>query len=186
MELNLQPLASLCFASQQPFAAGDRIVSYLVATSDGGVVRYDVMAKQADFLPEGRVVCSWMQVFKPKTKDEHPERTLKLTAENLFLVLADPATELTPENARLVRFLALLLERKKLLRPRGRTPDGAKDLFEHSRTKQVYEVPAGEMTPEFFRAVQEQLSVLVGEPKLAAPAGAVAAPAAVVVAVPAA
>jgi hypothetical protein len=167
MELNLQPLAASCFASQQPFAAGDRIVSYLVATSDGGVLRYDVMANQAEFRPEGREVCRWVHGFKPKSKDENPERTLKLTAENLFLVLADPATEPTPENERLVRFLALMLERKKLLRPRGRSADGARDLFEHGRTKQVYAVPAGEMTPEFFAAVQGQLSVLVGEPKVA-------------------
>jgi len=30
-----------------------------------------------------------------------------------------------------------MLERKKLLRPRGRTPDGGRDLFEHARTKQI-------------------------------------------------
>jgi hypothetical protein len=174
MELNLQPLAAACFASQQPFAAGDRIVSYLVGTADAGVVRYDVRA-DAGFLPEGRVACSWVHVFKPKAKDDNPERTLKLTAENLFLVLAAPATELTLENERLVRFLALMLERKKLLRPKGRSADGTKDLFEHGRTKQVYEVPAGEMTPEFFLAVQEQLSVLVGEPKPAVATVAVAA-----------
>jgi hypothetical protein len=170
MELNLQPHAAVCFASKQPFVAGDRIVSYLVPTADLGVLRYDVMAAETGFLPEGTVACRWVHVFKPKAKDGNPERTLKLTAENLFLVLADPATEPTLENERLVRFLALMLERKKLLRPKGRTADGAKDRFEHSRTKQIYEVPAGEMTPEFFLAVQEQLSVLVGEPKAAVPA----------------
>jgi hypothetical protein len=174
MELNLQPPAAVCFASKQPFAAGDRIVSYLVPTPDLGVLRYDVMATEAGFLPEGTVACRWVHVVKPKGRDANPERTLKLTAENLFFVLADPAAEPTPENERLVRFLALLLERKKLLRPKGRTADGAKDRFEHSRTKQIYEVPAGEMTPEFFLAVQEQLSVLVGEPKASAEPAAIA------------
>ena len=111
------------------------------------------------------MACRWIHVFKPKTHDENPERTLKLTAETLFLTLADPANELSPENERLVRFLALMLERKKLLRARGRTSDGAKDIFEHGRSKQSFQVPAGEMTPEFFSAVQEQLGMLVGEPK---------------------
>jgi hypothetical protein len=58
-----------------------------------------------------------------------------------------------------------MLERKRLLRPRGRAPDGTRDLYEHARTKQLYEVPAIDLSPEFFVAVREQLSVLVGEPR---------------------
>jgi len=167
MELNLQPLAAACFVSRQPFAAGDRVVSYLVRGPELQIMRYDVLAAQAgSFIPEGVVACRWIHVFKPKTHDENPERTLKLTAETLFLTLADPVTELSPETERLLRFLALMLERKKLLRARGRTADGSKDIFEHGRSKQSYEVPAGEMTPEFFAAVQEQLGALVGEPKV--------------------
>ena len=38
------------------------------------------------------------------------------------------------------------------------------NIYEHAKTKQVYEVPVGELSPEFFLAVQEQLSVLVGSP----------------------
>jgi hypothetical protein len=165
MDLNLQPLAAACFSSKRPFTAGDRIVSYLVGSAESGVLRYDVMADQAGFSPPGIVACRWTHVFKPRAKDENPERTLKLSAENLFLVLADPATEPTPDNERLVRFLALMLERKKLLRARGRTADGTRDVYEHPRTKQRYEVASGEMTREFFLAVQEQLSVLVGTPR---------------------
>jgi hypothetical protein len=86
---------------------------------------------------------------------------MKLTAENLFVALADPTTEQTPESTRLVQFLALMLERKKLLRPRGRTADGARQIYEHARTKQHFEVPIGDLSPEFFVAVQEQLSVLI-------------------------
>jgi hypothetical protein len=81
------------------------------------------------------------------------------------MTLADPTTEPTPENTRLVQFLALMLERKKILKPRGRSADGARNRFEHAKTKQIFEVPVGELTPEFFVAVQEQLSVLVGAPK---------------------
>jgi hypothetical protein len=177
MELNLQPLAVACFVSHEPFVAGERVVSFLVRGPELQVLRYDLKAAPAEgFVPEGVMACRWTHLFKPKTHDENPERTLKLTAETLFLTLAEPGAELTPEAERLVRFLALLLERKKLLRARGRTADGAKDIFEHGRSKQSYEVPAGEMTPEFFAAVQEQLGMLVGEPKpKAAPAPAPAA-----------
>jgi hypothetical protein len=176
MELNLQPRALSCFVSGQAFQEGDRVASLLVRPEAGGVVRYDALeAKAAALVPEGFVACRWVQVFKPQSKDENRDRTLKLTAETLFLTLADPSTESNPETDRLVRFLALLLERKRLLRPRGKAPGGEKDLYEHSRSKQMYPVPAIELTAEFFNAVREQLTVLVGEPKAPPAEPAVAA-----------
>jgi hypothetical protein len=167
MEMQLQPLATTCFASGEPFAHGARVASYLVRTGASlEVVRYDVLEQHvAGVNPEGFLACKWVQVFKPRRAGENPDRALKLTAENLFVTLADPTTEPTPENTRLVQFLALLLERKKILRPRGRSADGQRLRYEHSRSKAIFEVPAGELTPEFFVAVQEQLSVLVGPPK---------------------
>jgi hypothetical protein len=166
MEMHLQPLATACAVSGQPFAEGDRVASYLVRATTMEVVRYDLLESAAgQFSPEGFVACRWVHPFKPRLANENPDRALKLTAENLFVTLADPATEPTPESTRLVQFLALMLERKKILRPKGRSADGEQNRYEHARTKQMFEVPAGELTAEFFIAVQEQLSVLVGVPK---------------------
>lgn len=165
MELQLQPLAAACFVSGHPFADGDRVASYLVRGKTGEVMRYDLLEANAkDFAPEGVLACRWVHVFKPRKATENPERELKLTAENLFLTLADPANELTTENVRLVQFLALMLERKRVLRPKGPDETRTKTIFEHAKTKQLYSIPAGELTPEFFVQVQEQLSVLVGSP----------------------
>ena len=182
MDLHLQSLASSCFVSGEPFVEGARVVSHLVRSGSGlEVLRYDVLeANVPRFAAEGFVACKWVQVYKPRRAGENPDRALKLTAENLFVTLADPSTEPTPENTRLVQFLALMLERKKILRPRGRSADGQRLRYEHARSKAFFEVPAGDLTPEFFVAVQEQLSVLVGGPREqgATPAepGAVTAP----------
>ena len=158
----------MCAVSGRPFAEGDRVASLLIRSDAGEVARIDALEAQASALaPEGFVACRWVQVFKPKAKDENPERTLKWAADALFQTLADPATVRTPETDRLVRFLALLLERKRLLRLRGKAPDGERELYEHAGSKQMFEVPSIELTPEFFAAVREQLSVLVGEPKVA-------------------
>jgi hypothetical protein len=166
MDMHLQPLASSCFVSGEPFVEGARVASYLVRSATMEIVRYDVLeSRAADFTPDGFVACRWVQVFKPRRAGENPDHALKLTAENLFVTLADPLTEPTPDNTRLVQFLALMLERKRILRPRGRSADGTRNLFEHARTKQIFEVPAGELTSEFFVAVQEQLTLLVGAPK---------------------
>jgi hypothetical protein len=166
MEMHLQPLATTCSVSGQPFLEGARVASFLVRATTLEVVRYDVLEEQAgDFAPEGFVACRWVQAFKPRRAGDNPDRALKLSAENLFLTLADPGNELNAESTRLVQFLALMLERKKLLRPRGRNADGTRNIYEHAKTKQLFEVPVGELTKEFFVAVQQQLSVLVGEPK---------------------
>ena len=176
MEMHLQPLATVCAVSGEPFVEGARVASYLVRATTMEVVRYDVLESQmATFAPEGFVACRWVHGFKPRKAGENSERELKLTAENLFITLADPLTEPTPESTRLLQFLALMLERKRLLKPRGRTADGERNVYEHAKTKQLFEVPAGELTPEFFVAVQEQLSVLVGSPKPKAVAGTPAA-----------
>lgn len=180
MDLHLQPLATSCFVSGEPFTEGARVASYLVrAGAAMEIVRYDVMETHtADFVPEGVTACRWVHAYKPRKHGENPDRALKLTSENLFVTLADPTTEPTPENTRLLQFLALMLERKRILRPKGLSADGARNRYEHAKSKQIFEVPAGELTPQFFVAVQEQLSILVGAPKAKAETAA-AAPAAV-------
>ena len=165
--MHLQPLATTCFVSGETFVDGARVASYLVRSGAAlEIVRYDVLEPHAaTFAPEGFVACKWVHAYKARRAGENPDRALKLTAENLFVALADPTTEPTPENTRLVQFLALMLERKKILRPKGLTADGARQRYEHAKSKAIFEVPSGELTPEFFVAVQEQLSVLVGSPK---------------------
>ncbi|HEX2101819.1 MAG TPA: hypothetical protein VHF69_14195 [Candidatus Synoicihabitans sp.] len=173
MELNLPALASRCQVCGEAFVDGERVVSVLVRLDAGEAVqRFDLrVAQEKEFQPPGRVACRWVHTFKARVAGENPERELKLTAENLFMTLADPATEASADNVRLLQFLALMLERKRVLKPRGRSPDGARNVYEHAKTKLRYEVPVGELDPAFFTSVQEQLSVLVGEPKAKAPAG---------------
>lgn len=165
--MHLQPLATACFVSGEAFVEGVRVASYLVRTGPAmEIVRYDLLETRTEgFSPEGILACKWVHPYKPRRNGENPDRALKLTAENLFVTLADPTTEPTPENTRLVQFLALMLERKRILKPRGASADGLRVRYEHAKSKAIFEVPAGELTPEFFVAVQEQLSVLVGSPK---------------------
>ena len=168
MDLRLPSMTTECFVTGNAFVEDERVVSRLLRQEDDGeVVRIDVQAAEEENLelPPGRVACRWVQAFKPKVIEENPERDLKLTAENLFLTLADPSNELSEEDGRLVQFLALMMERKRLIRPRGRNADGTKDVYIHRGTKNLYEVPVGELTPEFFIAVQDQLSILVGVPE---------------------
>jgi hypothetical protein len=166
MELTLHPLAKVCRATGRPFAEGDRVMCHLVRESTGEIARHDVLAQEdGNYDKPAFVFCTWTIAFKAKRAEENPGRALKLTAESLFVTLADPLTEPNEANTPMLQFLGLLLERKKILRPRGVTADGAKQIFEHAKTHQFYEVPVGTLDEAFFIKIQGQLDLLVGSPK---------------------
>ncbi len=166
MELNLHPIATKCFVSGRDFQENDRVVSYLVREANGEIARRDLQeAEDGKFMPPAFVYCRWVVGFKQRKADENADRTLKLNAETLFLTLADPAAEPSAANTPLLQFLALMLERKKQIKPRGLSEDGARQIYEHMATHQLYEVPVGDLNVEFFQKIQEHLGVLVGTPK---------------------
>lgn len=167
MDLNLQPLANKCHISGASFEDGQRVASFLVSDpASPEVLRFDLLeAEIPKFETQGRVVCRWVHPYKARRSGDNAAKALKFTTETLFLTLADPATEPSEENTRLMLFLALMLERRKVLKPKGKTADGLRVKYEHGKSKQMFELPATELTAEFFVQVQEQLSVLVGEPK---------------------
>ena len=176
MELNLHPIATKCFVSGRDFAENDRVVCYLAREATGEIIRRDLLetedqptpgygAASGRFMPPAFIYCRWVVAFKQRKADENPALTLKLTAENLFLTLADPTNEPNATNTPLLQFLALMLERKKLIKPRGLTEDGVRQIYEHMGTHQLYEVPVGDLNVEFFQKIQEHLGVLVGTPK---------------------
>lgn len=172
MELTLHPLAKTCRASGREFAENDRVICRLVREANGEISRHDVLASEdATYEKPPFVFCTWTISYKAKRAEENPGRALKLTAENLFVTLADPTAERVESNTPMIQFLALLLERKKLLRPRGKTADGERQIFEHTKTHQMYEVPVGVLDEAFFVNIQGQLDLLVGGSKrTAAPA----------------
>ncbi len=166
MELNLHPIATQCCASARPFAEGDRVVCYLVREPDGLTGRRDLLeSEDAAWAKPAEIYCRWMVIFKPRTGEENADRTLKLTAETLFLTLADPANPPDESNTPMLQFLALMLERKKLLKSRGYTADKTRQIYEHMPSHQRYEVPVGQLDAAFFVKIQSQLDILVGGPR---------------------
>ncbi len=163
MELQLQPRAGVCSATGAAFAEGDRVVSLLVR--DGADFRRcDFLAEaETRFMAPGEVLCRWTRVFKPVVAEANPEQALKLTAESLFLALTGEDALAADENASLEQFLALLLERKRVLKRRGVSVTG-NVVYEHMPSRRMIEIPAVEMDAAFFLGVREKLGALLGEP----------------------
>ncbi len=166
MELTLHPIATQCCVSGRAFVENDRVVCYLVREENGLTGRRDLLeSEDANLAKPATVYCRWVVAYKPHHGEENPDRALKLTAENLFLTLADPTNRPEEANTPMIQVLALMLERKKILKPRGFTADRQRQILEHMPSHQMYEVPVGTLDAAFFMKIQEQLSILVGSPK---------------------
>jgi hypothetical protein len=173
MDLPLQSQSETCFVTGAAFQAGDRVVSFLARDAAGEYRRWDcIAAAEGATLPEGEVLCRWTRVFKPPQPEANPERALRMTAEALFLSLTVDGTGGVEENGPLKQFLALMLERKRVVKNRGLSAGGTVVLYEHMSSRRMAEVPAGEMDAAFFAGIRDKLGGLLGE----SPAATVPAP----------
>lgn len=188
MAWQIKPFSHRCLLTGEPFADGRRYVSWLVQEDDGELRRYDISAeKEAEFAPTGEVVCRWRQIYKKAPECKTPDQKQKETAEGLFFSLFenDPAeseppaendgmdnaatapkdeaaSTATSENPEAMKkFLALLLERKRILRPRGISPDGKFRIMEHARSRSIFMVPAGDLRQEEIMEITGRLAELV-------------------------
>ena len=168
MELHLNASADTCFISGSPFSEGDRVVSFLVRDDAGEYSRFDCLESlEREKSPQGEILCRWTRTFKPVAAATDHDKELKMSAETLFLSLTDeePEGDGPDENADLKRFLALMLERKRVLKNRGTGREGGTIRYEHMPSKQMIEIPGGEMDAAFFMNMRDKLGVLLGEPE---------------------
>ena len=107
-------------------------------------------AEQEERQREGAVSCRWSQWVKEKGITEAEERRAALqSADEVFLSLFEEQPEdgedsnATEARERLKFFIALQLERKRILKPLG----GRR--FRHMPTKRELTVPDLEITPEY-------------------------------------
>ena len=163
MEWHISPVARKSYLSDREFEKDERVSSALVKTEDGELMRVDVAyteRKQVE-LP-GMEICRWTQIFKPKPTDgKEEEEALKLTADNLFINLFEGEEEevLTEENSELKHFLALMLERRRVLRVKARTRKYTR--YVHRPTKREFLVPQVALEPQFFLENEEKLAFII-------------------------
>ena len=113
------------------------------------------------FVPPGTVLGWWRQEAKAEeTKSKH--QAVK-TAEDLFLSLYAEGADPSEERATLKSLLALMLERKRILKPRGKALEGKPQQYFLVKTKETFEIPAVDLTAEAVRKIQEQLWAVIGE-----------------------
>lgn len=171
MESEFQPLSRKSVVSGRVFEPGQRIESYLFRRQDGSLARADVHADEApDFTLQGDLICRWEQTVKDRSDPEADARKAAVqSAETVFLALfdesgdgeaaaADDARAAREERALLRHLLALMLERRRILRR------SARGRYWYPKGKRSFHVPDVEIVPERLLALQDQLAHII-EPK---------------------
>lgn len=184
MDWQIKSFTRKCFLSGRSFSDGDQYVSMLIDRGQKGQLeRLDFLAsREKAFSPLGKILCRWKRVYeKPTGKSDGDEQ--KKTAEHLFFSLFEELpgdsgeTTEDPEVSEsdlpleeegreaLKQILGLLLERKKVFKTVGYTPDQSHQILEHRQMGEVFPVPAGELSPEIVVTIQQKLDGLVLKPK---------------------
>jgi len=163
MEWQVKPISRRCAVSDQPFVAGNRVVCVIYKPENAPLERADVLAENFEKLKlNGVEIGRWTRVVKDANAEEREaQQQLLATREEFFLSLFADESDTSSEKKLLKQLLALLLERKRILRAIGR-PEGSLQRYLHVRTKDEFFVPTDVFLPEEIAQIQPVLETLLG------------------------
>lgn len=159
----VKPLSRRCAVSGEPLQPGDRVACVVVKPVGRDIERLDIAENRlAEFKPDGLVLGRWTRVVKDKPDEEDREARARLLAsrEEFFLSLFDSPDDPDGDKAVLKQLLALLLERRRILRATGRAEAGVQR-YKHIRTGADYAVPTDDISPGQVARVQFTLEALL-------------------------
>ena len=162
MEWQVKPIARACAVSGRELVPGDLVTCIVHKPTGAAMERADVLRERAaEFRAPGLVLGKWNREVKERGEEERALRAQLLASrEEFFLSLFEDAEDPTGEKAILKHILALLLERRRLIKAAGPTADGVTPYL-HVRTHQTLAIPALDLRPEDIQKVQGTLDLLV-------------------------
>ena len=160
-EWSIQSRALHCAATGTPFAEGDYFYTLLFHEKDG-YRREDV--SEAAFAARNDNIAPfsfWRSKFEPPARPA-PEALGKQTAEDLLRTYMQGDE---PQKTNVCYLLAVMLERKKLLKETAsqRTPYGQLTrVYEHTKTGEVFIIPDPQLRLDQIAQIQQQVAGLLG------------------------
>ena len=162
MEWQVKPVGRLSQLSGEAFKSGQKIISYLYKDDGGDLQRYDVLTAETDnFSVPGQILGWWTQVVRDMQNEANARRRAIETTEDLFLSLYEEGAVKTDESEVLKYLLAIVLERKRILRPIGKLSGGEPQLYRHSKSGEEYTVAQVDLTASNVLKIQDQLQAVI-------------------------
>jgi hypothetical protein len=163
MEWEIKPFGKESAFSGNPFQEGETINCFLVRSGEGTVSRVDLQSNDEEKLSENFAILGrWTRVYESSPDKREETLNQQRTLEELFFSLFELGDAVEGEDtATLKQIVALMLERKRVLRRLSAKTTNTVVCYLHVKSKQEFEVPVVEITPKVVMNVQEQLQVLV-------------------------
>lgn len=164
LEWQIKPLAKKSGLSDREIKPGDTVVCAVFVDELGNLDRLD--AHKDDFDDSklrGKVIGRWERVVSDNPEaDERAARKMALaSSEDFFVSLFDEGSAVETDEVDVVKqMLALLLERKRILRPQGRASKGVQKYVQVS-TKREFSVPQKNLNEELIVKIQNQLGSII-------------------------
>jgi hypothetical protein len=160
---NLRSRARECHITGRAFEDGETIVTALFSSDQDGFERRDYCAdawKQRDSESTSAPFSFWQSTFRPPVRQEKAEVVEKESAEDLLRRLVEEDEE-TTENVRYI--LAVMLERKKLLRETDNQPtnNGILRIYEHRKTGEVFIIRDPNISLDQIESIQEEVVMML-------------------------
>ncbi len=167
-EWNIQQRGHICVGCQQPFTAAQAYHTLLLFT-ETGYQRRDLCATCWDNSDPAGAISHWEGVFQLPPPPEQKDAVKKETAESLLRKLMESPD---PSHANSRYILAVMLERKRILKPREKTTaeNGRRVLcYEHAKTGESFIIPDPGLRLDQLEDTQRQIATLLSPPKAEAP-----------------
>lgn len=164
MDWQIKTLSKKSTLSGERFQPGDSAVSLVYIDEEAGELgRADLHQHElAGFKPTGEVLGRWAWVMKdPEVLENNPRDTVASAEDFFFSLFQNESGAEREESDVLKHLLALMLERKRILRAAGPRQTSGTQTYVHVKTKQELNVPIAEISRELMLRIEDTLGDII-------------------------
>lgn len=161
MSWHFKSIARTSTLSNRNFSEGDQVVCLVYKDAEKGEIsRADIrLDEEAQFELAGELLGRWLRVIKGPEDKQAAARERVASAEDFFLSLYESPndSDSSEETDALKSLLALVLERKRMVRAQGKRQSRGVQPYLHVKTKQVLDVPMVDISASLMTRIQETI-----------------------------
>ncbi len=176
MDWTLQPFSRKSAATGQSFEAGEVVISFVYKDEKGVLQRLDLRQSELETSPlPQNILGRWTHAVKSKESPSQAKQERLQSAEACFLSLFQEEEDQNPEEGSMIegpspkeavlrqdkailkQLLALMLERKRVLRPKSPEGPGNSLSYTHVASQTIYTIPLVSYSRQDLERVTESL-----------------------------
>lgn len=147
-----------CALTGNPFNEGDEVICLICRSPQGELTRFDVLRAEIDnFSVSGEIIGQWKRIITLEKSGKVNLQQQLANQEEFFFSLFNG--EKSREKEVLKQLLALLLEKKRIIRPVGDFSDGIQN-YVHIRTKETFKISISDILPEELTSIENVFEML--------------------------